>query len=333
MLKAAHKMQCTHRRVQALVRTSLLAGLCFLLFLTVGSRVAAQSSPLVRVVTAPTDMGAQVFYAQDLGLFKQAGLDVQISTIPNGAATLAAIASGADDIGQTNIVSLAVAHERRLPFVIVAPAGVYSSKNPTTMLAVLKNSPLHTAKDLNGKIIAVPGVRSLTDIATEAWVDENGGDGASLKFVEIPFSLVVPALQSARVDAAVLSDPFLGVALANGTAREVAPILDAVGDTFLLAAYISTDDFARTHPELIRRFAAVMSATARWANTHQRESAQILERWTKQKLLGAAARVTYADQLRTELVQPLIDTSAKYGVLKSSFPASELLPAASAAHP
>ena len=60
----------------------------------------------LRIASTPIDVGAEVYYAQALGMFKQAGLDVQIQSIDNGAAIAAAVAGGAADIGQSNVVSL-----------------------------------------------------------------------------------------------------------------------------------------------------------------------------------------------------------------------------------
>jgi len=44
--------------------------------------------------------------------------------------------------------------------------------------------------------------------------------------------------------------------------------------------------------------------------------------------MGAnAARVLFANKLDVKQIQPVIDASAKYGALKATFPASQLLAA------
>ena len=49
---------------------------------------SAQQAPLLklRVATIPSDIGAEVYYAKDMGFFAKAGLDVEITPITNGAA-------------------------------------------------------------------------------------------------------------------------------------------------------------------------------------------------------------------------------------------------------
>jgi NitT/TauT family transport system substrate-binding protein len=162
------------------------------------------------------DIGGQVYYAQALGFFKQAGLDVQIQGIDNGAAIALAIAGGAADIGQSNVVSIATAHEKKLPFVVIAPAGAYSSASPTTVLLTLLDAPYKTAKDLNGKTMGTNGILNIAQIGGDAWLDKYGGDFHSVRWIEIPTSLTGEALINHRVDAAMSAEPALGAALATG---------------------------------------------------------------------------------------------------------------------
>src|SRR5665213_1870616 len=111
----------------------------------------AQSLTSLKVATTPTDIGAQLFYATDMGFFKAAGIEANTQVISNGAAITSAVLGGAIDVAQSNIVSLALAHQRGLDIVVIAPAGIYSSKEPTSALVVAKSSTYKTAKDLNGK--------------------------------------------------------------------------------------------------------------------------------------------------------------------------------------
>ena len=149
-------------------------------------------------MTLPIDQGAQLYYAQDLGMFKRAGLDVTVQTANYGTQVAAAVAGGAIEIGQSNIMSLCVAYERGLPFSLIAAAGLYSSAKPTSMMIVAKDAPYKNAKDLSGKTIAVNGLKSITQVSVLAWADATGGDSTQLKFAEMPFSEMEAALTSGR---------------------------------------------------------------------------------------------------------------------------------------
>ena len=286
---------------------------------------SAQAVATLKIATTPTDIGSQVFYAQDKGFFKANGLDAQIQIISNGAAITSAVISGALDIAQSNIASLASAHEAGLDIVIVAPAGSYASKAPTTALIVTKNSPFKTAKDLNGKIIAGNGLKNITQVGAFAWMDKNGGDPSTTKFVEMPFPDMPGALAAGRIDAAVIAEPELSSALAKGEVRVLGNCYDGIAKSFMIGAWFTTGAWARAHPDLVKRFSKAMSQTAEWANKNQAASGVMLTKYTKIEVAPGMKRTVYADKLDPALVQPLIDASAKYGITKATFPAATII--------
>ena len=284
----------------------------------------AQQTQTLHVATTPIDLGAEVLYAKDRGFFAKAGLDVQVELMSSGAAIAAGVASGSLDVAQANIVSLASAHERGLPFVIVAPAGLYVSGEPTTSLVVAKTSAVRSARDLENKTIAINGLRNITQIGADAWIAAHGGDTAKVRYVELPFPQMAAALATGRVDAAVIAEPELSDALAGG-ARALAQPYTAIADRFLIGGWFVTRPWARAHPEQLRRFAAAIVEAGRWANGHRSESARILEKYTKVHVSAGMRRAVYADRLDAAQVQPLVDAAAKYGSLRAAFPAAELL--------
>jgi NitT/TauT family transport system substrate-binding protein len=293
--------------------------------LALAPRVAPADGPL-RVMTLPIDQGAQCFYAQDLGMFKKAGLDTQVSITNFGTQVAAAVAGGSIDIGQSNIMSLAAAYANGLPFALIAGAGLYSSAKPTSMMIVAKTSPLQTAKDLNGKTVAVNGLKSITQISVQAWADQNGGDSNQIKFVEMPFVEMEGALVSGRIDAALLADPNATTLLAGGKTRPFTKAFDAIAKQFLIGGWFAKTDWIAANADTVRKFVAVMRESAEWANkpANYKQSAEILEKYTK-VAVGNANRIVYAERLDPALIQPSIDTAAKYGLVKAAFPASKLI--------
>jgi NitT/TauT family transport system substrate-binding protein len=283
----------------------------------------AQTLTPIRVATTPTDTGAQVYYALDLGLFKKVGLDVDVSSIAAGSAVATAVAAGSFEIAQTSVQALAAGHDRGLPFVIIAPGGAYSSKTPTSELVVAENSPIRTASDLVGKTVAVNGIKSITQLAVQAWIDDHGVKSTDVKYFEIPFAQMSAGLNAGRFDAAFIAEPSLSQALASG-ARIIGHPYDAVSPNFLISCWFTTSDYAKTHPDIVAKFSQAIAEASVWANAHQAESAKILEKYTKAAVDTKMVRVLYVDRLVPRQVQPLIDVSARYGVISKSFPAAEL---------
>jgi NitT/TauT family transport system substrate-binding protein len=285
----------------------------------------AQTPFTVRVATTPIDAGAQPFFAQTMGFFRAAGLNVTITTISNGSAIAAAVASGAVDIGQSNVVSIATAHERGIPFALIAAGNLVVSRVHQAAFIVPNASPIHTAKDLTGKTLAVNGLGTIPHVGARAWIDKNGGDSSAVKYTEIPFTAMAVALDAGRIDCAFVSEPQLDDALALNHFRTIGYPYDAIAKEFLLGGWFTTLAWAKANPEAVRAYAAAMRTTSRWANANQNASGKILQDETGIHVTPATTRVLFSDNLDPVQIQPVLDASAHYGVLTKDFSASEII--------
>ena len=290
------------------------------------SRARAQTTTL-HIATAPIENAADAYYAQDMGFFARAGFDVAIEPMQNGPATVAAIVSGAMDIGWGAVDVLAAVHGKNIPVTIIAPSAEYLFPTTERVAAVLvpPASPVQRASDLNGKIVAVVGLNTVQETVTRAWIDKTGGDSSTVKFIEIPLPAMPAALGAGRVDAARVTEPFIGVALKNGS-RVLAYGGDAISKHYLLGAWFTTLQWAKNHPAVVSRFAAAIHGAAVWANTNPAKCAEILAKYLKidPAVIATMARAHFAEQLTPALMQPLIDASAKYMGF-TAFPASDLI--------
>jgi NitT/TauT family transport system substrate-binding protein len=303
-------------------RTSFLAGGCAAGLVSIGLPARAQQRSSVRLAAVPIDASGEAYYASDLGYFKEAGLDVDLVSMVNGGVIAPAVSSGSIDIGSSNIVSLATAHERGIPFVVVAPAGMYTSKTTNMGVIVAKGSPITTAAALSGKTVAVDSLKGIAYVTFAAWVDKSGGNLSAIKFIELQMAEQPAALSVGRVDAGVVAEPFLTNAL--DTSSLLTKLGDDVAHAFLIGAYFTTLAYAQAHPDVVRAFANVIIKTGRWANTHGPEAQTILQKYSKTKPIAGMLHTVYPDRFDVGIAQPLIDAAAKYGVLNKSFPVAEM---------
>jgi NitT/TauT family transport system substrate-binding protein len=298
--------------------------------LLVPARAArAQTRTKLRLALIPSDFAAQAWYAKELGFFDRAGLDVEISTIGNGAAILAALLAGSLDVGFSNVVAVAVAHEKGLPFAFISAAIVHNSDDDITgLLGVATASPIRNAKDLEGKTIAVSGINELATITIKHYLDINGADPAKVRFVELPFAAMPEAVRTGRVDAASLNRTAAPTIGAPGDPlRVLTNSYNAVAPRWSTSAWVATKDWIATHRTEAKAFAAAMRQAAVWGNAHHKESAAILAHAIDQPVerVEATQRVPYITSLTPALIQPPIDLAAKYGLLKATFPATDIL--------
>jgi NitT/TauT family transport system substrate-binding protein len=289
---------------------------------------AAQTAPLphIRIAITSADNFAEAYFAQDAGFFTKAGLDVEIIGMTTGAQISAAVASGAVEMGMSNTVQLVNAMMHGAPFVIVASGGLYSISAPNSALVVAKDSPLRTARDLEGKTVAVTALKDLTQIGPAAWMLHNGADPTKTRFVEIPFVEVAATLDRGTVDAGMLAEPWLTAA--NGTSvRVFAHVFTDIAPNFVLSPWFCTTDYFRANTDLVRRFAHVMYDTARWANVHHAETATILAKYSKIDLavIGRMSRSSFATSMDPGQYQPVLTSMSKFCAIDKPLQADAIL--------
>lgn len=277
------------------------------------ARTLAQTLTTIHVITLPIEAGAEAFYAQQLGYFTKAGINVEIEPASNGGASASAVAGNAVEIGYADMVSIATARAKGVPFVVVAPAALHVSAAPTTELLVAANSPIKTARDLEGKVVAGSGLGTISGYSPRAWIDQNGGDSTKVKFVELAFPAMQAALDAGRVDAVMIAEPFLSSA--KKLNRVIGSPYDAVSKDFLVSAYFTMEPWAKDHADLLSRFTGAIYETAAWANKNRAKSADLLVQYSKidPALVGAMTRVQYGERLTPAMLQPVVDVAAKYG--------------------
>src|SRR5277367_1529960 len=101
-----------------------------------GTGAAAQTTPVIHLGLSPFEGQAGPYYAQDLGLFKAAGLDVDIQAFNGGAAIVSAIAGGSLQIGGGTPLPLAQARSQGIKVVMIAPGYIYDYKAPSLINAL-----------------------------------------------------------------------------------------------------------------------------------------------------------------------------------------------------
>lgn len=282
---------------------------------------------VLRIATTADDNSVPILFAQSTGRFRAAGLDVQIQQVGNGAAIAAGIAGGAYDIGKASLTSILTAHLRGVPFTIVGAAGIYDAKAPYGVLLVPLDSPIHTAKDLEGATLSSGALNSIDEVAVRAWMDRNGGDSHLVHFVELPQVGTQAALEAHRVSGAVLNHPQLDAALAAGKVRVLAPVFTAIAPSFMSSGWFATTDWADKHRDELARFLRVLVETSRYANGHHAETVPVLAAFSgvQASVIEHMPRTIWGTSLDPGQVQPVIDLAAKYGMLAHAFPAREVI--------
>ncbi len=287
----------------------------------------AQSLLHVHIGASLDDGLTPVLYAIRAGIFKKSGLDVTLTSAASGAALASAVAGGSVDIAKSTLMSLITAYTHGIYFKLIAGAATYSTEAQTDQLAVLKDTGIRSLAEVNGKTVAVSALQSLDQMATEALIDQRGGNSSTVRFIELPFSAMLGALQTGRADVASIGNPVLQMALQTGKLRTFGDPYDGIAKHFLIAGWFCTQNYVTQNPFVVQRFSAALREATLYTNTHHDETVPILAEYAgiDPDVVRKMNRVTNAITLDPKEIQLSIDAAFKYKFINRTFDAKELL--------
>jgi NitT/TauT family transport system substrate-binding protein len=307
-------------------RNAFLAGagaLC-----AAGSPVAARAAtgPVTMRAAATLDDDATPFvWATQNGLFRRNGIEASIARGTSGAAIAAGVIGGAFEVGKSSVTTLCTAHARGVPLVWIAPAGEYDASNPMRLAMIVKaDSPIKSGADFTGKTVGVSGLNDIFSLSSRAWVDKTGGDSSTIKLTEIPMTQAPLAVETGRIDAAIVIQPFLDAALAGGKVRVLADPNVAVASHFMQAAWFTSSDFAAKNPAAIESFIRVMREASTYGNGHHAETAGLLLSYLNIQV-PLNSRILLGVRFNPAQIQTLIDLQVRYKMLPGPMSATELI--------
>lgn len=308
-------------------RGAFLAAAAAAATLSVRRAASGQTLPVVRFIGPPNDGYKSVIYAQRAGLFQKYGVAVETTFVSSGAAAAAALTGGSADVAFTNVAAVILAHSKDIPIQILCPAVLYRSAFSTTAILVLKDSPVRSAKDLNGKIISAVAIDDMNAASIKAWMDQNGADSHTLKLLEVPASLAVQALEQGRVDAVDIAEPAVAQAIATGKVRMVSHPLDAISTRFMTGAFAVMKPVADKNADTMKRFAQAVHEAQTYTNAHLPETVSIVAEYSKipPDVIANSIRMVDPDYVDVQYLQPVINVMAKYGMVDKSFPAQDII--------
>lgn len=271
---------------------------------------------------------APAYLGIDKGFFRKEGLDVKLQPIEGGAAVIPAVAKGDVQFAFGNAVSLAFAQERgiELQYVTEGVQGGASEEDSTNGLIVDKASDIRAPEDLEGKTFAVNTLNSLGEVTIKTALEKEGVDVSDLKFVEVPFPDMIPALERRQFDVAWATEPFISAALAAGHRKILDPMV-ATHPRLTLAAYFGATDFIEQNPELVAKFKRAMNRSLDYAAAHEQETREAIKRNTEipPEVVDKMPLPHWTSELNTASIRVLLEQCEKYGYFEEEIDVDAIL--------
>jgi NitT/TauT family transport system substrate-binding protein len=272
---------------------------------------------------------APLYLGQEKGFYSKRGIKLELTTAQGGAAIVPGVVSGQFQFGFSNMTSLMIAQTNNVPVkaVVNGASSTGVEGEDFGALTVKKGSAIKTAKDLEGKKVAVNTLKNINETAVRESVRKAGGDPDKVKFVELAFDQMPAALDKGQIDAAMVVEPALATIKGQG-GSEIASSLVDVAKGLTVAMYFTSTQYAQQNPELVKKFQEATAESLAYASEHPDEVREIVTTYTKipAATLEKVTLPKWPAEPNRASIEALAALGEKDGLFKSSPDLDTLLP-------
>jgi NitT/TauT family transport system substrate-binding protein len=281
----------------------------------------------ITVGTLPIANAAPMYLGMEKGFFEAEGLKIKPQVGEGGAALIPSLVSGDAQFAFVGVIPAITAVAQDVPIKIVTSSddAAATEEKDWQTLVVPEGSPIKGVEDLPGKTIAVNALRGLAEVVISRSLEKQGVDYEAVKLLEVPFPEMPAALEQGRVDAALLTEPFLSAVLAESGTQIDAPSVETVPN-FPNGVYVSSEQYIAENGDVVERFARAMNKSLEYADANPEEVRRIVPTYTETPEEAAQQmRLPVFDaELDQEGIELEAELTAKYGIVEEA-PAYEEL--------
>jgi NitT/TauT family transport system substrate-binding protein len=224
----------------------------------------------VTVNIVPFTPNAVLFLAMQNGMFERRGLEVTLESAASPVPVVASLVAGQADFGFVTTPVLINANREGTAVKCVSPIdGQVSPDRDSSALVAAAGSGIDSLDDLSGKTVAVVQLASINLIGAKKLIEDAGATGT--EFVAMPFPQMSQALADGRVDAAVITSPYVETALQAGAVTLANPSSDLFPNGTIYC-YAATAQFLTENPDVARRFQEAMEESILYTKDHEDEA-------------------------------------------------------------
>lgn len=276
----------------------------------------------------PIANAAHLYVALEQGFFEDEGLEVTPSIIQTASTAIPSLLNDELQVALMTSVPVVTAASKQLPIRVISGSDLYpeDGATDTTALVAAAGSGVSTVADLDGKTVAVVGLKSAPELALRVVLEDAGVDSGDVEVVEIAYPDMVAALESKRVDAAFIVDPFLSAAKSAGLPVISQPFTDGIGGMSALQ-WVVSDAVVQANPDTAEKFASAMEKAGEYANGHPEAVRAVLPEFTSlsPEAIENSILPVYDASLTVEDVQRFIDLMVREGFIDEGYDPSGLL--------
>jgi NitT/TauT family transport system substrate-binding protein len=286
------------------------------------AKAADNSLPLLHVGVIPIFSVAPHYAAEKFGYFAAEGIATTTQPVQAGAIGIPGLVSGSFDVLYANCISTLTALERGIDLRIIAEATTIATHPPDVdALFIRKGDPIHNGKDLEGKIIAINVKYDLMWLVMQGYVEKTGGDVNKITYREVPVPSMLDALKNKQVDAALVLDPFMTMAMGNPEFEIAGWPSSMVMPGMPSSLWITSGPTADTKTKQIAAYVRGFLKGVDWFNAHlgDPEFIALVASYTKTdpQLLAKMYAAKQPTGIDPVIMKKLVSVVKGYGLLKT----------------
>lgn len=286
-----------------------------------GTDAPEEIQTLVAGVIPVTDIGP-VYMAQQNGVFEEAGFELTLQPAGSSTEIIQAMQSGQVQIGYGGSTGVFQAVANGVDLVIIAAASATPDdpENGINDLLVTADSPLQSARDLEGKTVAVNAPGGYTQLLADIAIKDDGGDPSLVNYVQMGVPDQPAALASGAIDAFVAGEPFGTLGREQNGFRTLANPFTALSDKAVVAGvWYALRAEVEANPDYYAAVAAVIDEANAYALANDEELRENIAEFTgidpalaERIRLGSYGKLP----LTIENLQAIADWSFELGYVK-----------------
>ncbi|MFI1358428.1 ABC transporter substrate-binding protein [Streptomyces sp. NPDC020898] len=294
-----------------------------------GGTASSGGTTTLKVGIIPIVDVAPLYLGQQKGFFSERGIKLSLTLAQGGAAIVPGVVSGQFQFGFSNVTSLMIAQSNNVPVkaVVNGIASTGVAGKDFSAITVKKDSPIKSAKDLEGKKVAVNTLKNINETSVREAVRQAGGDPDKVTFVELAFDQMPAALDGGQIDAAQVVEPALATVKSQG-GREIGwPLVDVAPDC-TVAMYFTSSQYAQQNPELVKKFQEATAESLAYADAHPDEARQAITTYTKipADVLAKVTLPKWPAEANRASIEALMKLGEEDGLFKQTPDLDKLLP-------
>jgi len=299
-----------------------------------GSGGAGASLTELTVAATPGVADAPLYLAESQGLFAKAGLRVRIDSETSATTELGQLAQGHADVATTDYADFFYAQSNDASLRIVADG--YDAAPGVMEVLSLPGSGLTSPQQLVNRTVGTPEPQefsydpsvpySLETMATQAVLLNDGVEPNQVKWRPMPAQNLVGALRSHKVDAILVTEPYVYQAEAQLGAGEVLDSLSGGTASLPLDGYFTTAAFAHKYSGALDTFRSVLEqAQAEAAAGKDVRAALASAARLSQQTADMVTLGVYPTTLNVNGIQQLDEQMCNFGMLASPVSVSGMI--------